>query len=106
MELDLRTLIGCLTLGIFFGILASRLLTIWLWRRSLDPIRRFDDEMAWRKLKEQGGVCALCREQLGHARRDFHADHAHPWSLGGRTDWDNLQVLCPSCNLSKGAKSS
>jgi len=31
-------------------------------------------------------------------------DHIHPWSLGGPDTYENLRVLCRSCNSSKGAK--
>lgn len=35
---------------------------------------------------------------------DFHADHQKAWSRGGKTSLDNLQVLCPTHNLAKGAR--
>lgn len=35
---------------------------------------------------------------------DFHADHHKAWSRGGKTTLDNLRVLCPAHNLSKGAR--
>lgn len=31
----------------------------------------------------------------------FHFDHIHPVSRGGDNDPDNIQLLCPRCNLSK-----
>jgi len=34
----------------------------------------------------------------------MHGDHIHPWILGGRTSYENLQALCGSCNLRKGSK--
>jgi len=36
---------------------------------------------------------------------NFHADHIIPHSQGGATTVANGQLLCPSCNLKKGAKS-
>lgn len=53
-----------------------------------------------RMLVGQSGLCACCGEQL----RMFHVDHIVPISKGG-TNWpDNLQLLCPPCNISKGDK--
>src|SRR5258708_2068119 len=36
---------------------------------------------------------------------ELHGDHRIPWSKGGRTTWENLQLLCGSCNLSKSDRS-
>lgn len=33
---------------------------------------------------------------------DMDADHIVPWSKGGKTDAANGQMLCVSCNRSKG----
>ena len=33
----------------------------------------------------------------------YHVDHRMPLSLGGSNYPDNLQLLCPTCNLSKSA---
>jgi superfamily II DNA or RNA helicase len=49
------------------------------------------------------GLCQICGCALG---ADFHADHIEPYSAGGETSEDNLQALCPSCNLKKGAKTT
>ncbi len=53
----------------------------------------------------QQGMCAYdfwCRNDL--AEIGFHLDHVMPLALGGRHEDANLQLLCPSCNLSKGPK--
>lgn len=49
----------------------------------------------------QDGHCAICGTEL---KGEFHADHIHPYSKGGRTTIENCQLLCPKCNLSKGDK--
>lgn len=36
-----------------------------------------------------------CRFPSCHRRRRLHAHHVQPWSQGGRTDLDNLVLLCP-----------
>jgi hypothetical protein len=36
------------------------------------------------------------------ADKDLSIDHIIPWSLGGKTEYHNLQTLCRRCNSSKG----
>lgn len=49
----------------------------------------------------QSGKCAYCFVKLG---KNYHADHIVPIAKGG-TSWpDNIQLCCPTCNISKGAK--
>ena len=35
---------------------------------------------------------------------DFHLDHKTPISRGGGSEPENMQILCPPCNMSKGAR--
>lgn len=52
-------------------------------------------------LAAQRGKCADCKVNVG---QKYHADHIIPLALGG-TNWPrNIQVLCASCNIRKGAK--
>lgn len=54
-------------------------------------------------LKQQKYKCAECGTSV-RKRENRNIDHVLPLALGG-TNWpSNLQVLCPSCNFSKGAK--
>jgi len=52
----------------------------------------------------QGGRCASarCGRDLGVV--GYHVDHVVPVSKGGTNRFGNLQLLCPRCNLTKGAK--
>jgi 5-methylcytosine-specific restriction endonuclease McrA len=53
-------------------------------------------------MEEQAGKCACCLTDLpvsGHA-----LDHVMPIALGGCNMDSNIQLLCPTCNSSKGAK--
>jgi 5-methylcytosine-specific restriction endonuclease McrA len=50
----------------------------------------------------QRGKCAVCREDLEKVGK--HIDHIIPIALCGSNTDDNVQLLCPTCNLSKGAK--
>lgn len=49
----------------------------------------------------QKGRCAVCHCGIRIRR---HVDHVIPLSRGGRNDKQNLQLLCPTCNMSKHAK--
>jgi hypothetical protein len=43
-------------------------------------------------------ACVACG-----AEQDLQLDHIVPWSAGGEDTEENLQVLCASCNRTKGA---
>lgn len=57
-----------------------------------------DIKAIWEK---QNGLCNYCSADLAIA---FDVDHRMPLALGGTNFPTNLQLLCPSCNRSKGAK--
>lgn len=49
---------------------------------------------------QQEGVCPYCGERF--ELEEMEADHKTPWSKGGKTTPDNLQMLCRECNRRKG----
>lgn len=51
--------------------------------------------------EQQGGLCACCHQPFPIER--MQGDHIVPWSRGGKTTMDNLQVLCKDCNVRRGA---
>lgn len=49
-----------------------------------------------------GVICPCCGGVFGGPElKILEADHIIPWSRGGTTTWDNLQLLCRSCNRAK-----
>lgn len=47
-------------------------------------------------------TCAACYVKF--TGDEYHVDHIYPLARGGNNDKKNLQLLCPPCNMSKGAK--
>lgn len=53
----------------------------------------------------QRGTCPNCQSPLiKRGAGKYHVDHVTPIALGGSNWPDNIQLLCPPCNLDKGAK--
>lgn len=52
-------------------------------------------------LQSQNFKCEGCEVDLD---KNYHVDHVMPVYLGGSNWPGNLQILCPSCNTSKGRK--
>jgi 5-methylcytosine-specific restriction endonuclease McrA len=59
--------------------------------------------LLWNTAGEQLCKNNRCRAKLRWG--DFHIDHKRAYSRGGQTSLDNAQLLCPECNMSKGASS-
>lgn len=51
-------------------------------------------------LMRDGNICRLCGITVTGG--GIHFDHIFPWSKGGETTLENLQVLCGTHNLAKG----
>ena len=59
------------------------------------PIREsIKKEISYR----QSYKCLGCEDLLPPS---FQIDHIIPWSTGGTTTFDNLQVLCKHCHYNK-----
>lgn len=58
------------------------------------------DRLKVQVLMRDGNKCKLCGVTL--IGEEIHFDHIHPWSRGGETVLENLQILCSHHNLVKG----
>ena len=51
-------------------------------------------------LMKDGAQCKLCGASPQNGAK-LHVDHITPWSKGGETVLENLQILCETCNVGK-----
>lgn len=65
-------------------------------------IRAFSEAQKRRAYEKQEHKCAICGEVFD--LKDMDGDHIVPWSQGGRTVDENLQMLCKKCNNEKSDK--
>jgi 5-methylcytosine-specific restriction endonuclease McrA len=69
------------------------------------PTRTTHRNPSWRLraqvLVRDGATCRLCGANPQSGAK-LHVDHIKPWSRGGETTLDNLQILCEICNIGKG----
>lgn len=63
-------------------------------------LRAFSDSDKQKRYAEQDGICPKCSKKFAYD--EMAGDHIKPWSLGGRTEYSNLQMLCRDCNSLKG----
>ena len=65
-------------------------------------IRTFTDSQKREAYERKDGICPICK---GHFEiNEMEGDHITPWHEGGKTDIDNLQMLCKDCNRRKSGK--
>jgi 5-methylcytosine-specific restriction endonuclease McrA len=58
-----------------------------------------------RLFERQHGHCVACNSALVKTGKGkYHVDHIMPLTRGGSDGPENLQLLCPHCNLRKNAK--
>lgn len=69
--------------------------------RRVTPLR-YDVGTHKRVIERDGLICQLCGGAV--ERSDVHIDHIYPYSLGGATALNNLQVAHSLCNIRKGAR--
>lgn len=76
-------------------------------------LRTFTPAQKRKAYEEQSGVCNNLECPHRHEGEngepkhweinEMEADHITPWSKGGKTDLDNLQLLCRDCNRRKSS---
>lgn len=62
-------------------------------------LRAFTAGQLRQAYERQQGICARCGKSF--SIDDMEGDHITPWSKGGKTTLDNLQMLCRVCNRVK-----
>ena len=62
-------------------------------------LRAFSEAQKHRAYQKQGGICPMCGKHFEYD--EMQGDHIIPWSKGGRTVDENLQMLCKQCNNDK-----
>lgn len=65
-------------------------------------IRTFSESQKRQAYERQEGFCPHCKEYFEIS--EMEGDHITPWSEGGKTLPDNLQMLCKDCNRRKSNK--
>ncbi len=65
-------------------------------------IRAFEEEDMLTKYEEQKGICPICKKHFEY--KEMEGDHIIAWHDGGKTVYENLQMLCQHCNRVKSGK--
>jgi len=68
----------------------------------IDPKRRFSNLERGILVRLQEGQCKKCNFKIN--AETGQVDHIKPYSKGGLTILENAQLLCETCNKSKGAR--
>jgi len=69
---------------------------------SVLGIRPFSDSQKRTAYEQQGGICTCCGKKYKY--EEMEGDHIKPWSKGGKTEIENLQMLCRDCKRRKSNK--
>ena len=74
---------------------------------KLLSIRAFTEPQKMRAYERQTHKCLCCLKNgvdKEYKYEELQGDHIIPWSQGGHTTDDNLQMLCQKCNNDKSAQ--
>lgn len=70
-------------------------------------LREFSENIKIKKYEEQKGFCVAKNAICGNSHFEYEemeADHIIPWSKGGKTVYENCQMLCSQDNRIKSGK--
>jgi len=67
-------------------------------------IRAFTDNQKREAYERQQGICANDKCKKHFKIEEMEADHINPWCGGGKTVFENCQMLCKECNRLKSGK--
>lgn len=83
------------TKGIYHYIFSSRSVK----DESFLNLRGFSKNMKLSQYEKQRGICKMCGKHFDY--NEMECDHIIPWHDGGKTEPQNLQLLCFHCNIKK-----
>ena len=69
---------------------------------KLLSIRTFSEGQKIKAYEKQKGICPICGQHF--ELEEMQGDHIVPWSKGGRTIDENLQMLYQKCNNDKSSQ--
>ena len=102
LEKDIQELVGCKDKNAKYQQRLIKLIdeTVQTELGERKP-RCFTPQMKLQKLEQQNSKCAICNESIDTNKDTYEGDHIKPWSLGGQTIMDNLQILHTRCHQIK-----
>jgi diadenosine tetraphosphate (Ap4A) HIT family hydrolase len=72
-----------------------------IWDEQLSAAETIPDDLRYQALKDSDGRCELCGATK--QQRPLHVSHIIPPTREGKTELDNLQVLCSKCSDTKSS---
>ncbi|MFB2835931.1 HNH endonuclease [Floridanema evergladense] len=57
------------------------------------------DDLKLKLIERDGSTCSICGKTLLMDLRLLRIEHIKPVSRGGKSDLDNLRIVCPECNF-------
>ena len=64
--------------------------------------RAFTNNQKREAYERQKGICPKCNTHF--EMEEMEGDHITPWSQGGKTNAENCNMLCKTCNRKKSDK--